>query len=391
MIYFILGSHPDLSLTEIKAVLGSDYQPIFKSKTVLLNKDVSTDLTTLQERLAGTIKIGRIVKETTVWNKEEVTEYLSDLAREAKGKNKISFGLSVYDLDDTKATKIFERNLDAIGLEIKKRLKETERPIRYVKGKEPQLSSAIIETNGVLSSGGEFVFFLSTRGIFIGQTQSIQDFKAWSHRDFGRPARDAKAGMLPPKLARMMINLGGIDPKGKIVLDPFCGSGTVLMEAALMGATEIIGSDISGKATADTATNMKWLAENFDYVPPSQSIYTIPAAELPSLFQNQVDLLVTEVFLGNPRTRTIDAQEGKRLEQELLPLFEDAFRVLKTLMKPEAKAVVAFPAFKQKDGTWYRLPLRSLLPKLGYTAHENFLYFRDNQFVARDIYVLTLK
>lgn len=391
MIYFILGSHPDLSLAEIKAVLGSEFKPVFRSETVLLNSDVSMDISDLQERLAGTIKIGRIIEELKEWNKENAVQSIATRASEATGKNKISYGLSVYNLDDSKGTKALEQTLDAVGLGIKKILKALERPVRYVKGKEPRLSSAIVETNGLLTSGGEFVFFVSTRGTYIGQTQSIQNFKAWSDRDYGRPRRDAKAGMLPPKLARMMINLGGIDPQGKTILDPFCGSGTVLMEAALMGATELIGSDISGKATADTATNMHWLADHFSYAPPQQSLYTIPAEELPSLSPPPADLLVTEVFLGDPRTRTIDTQEGQRLEHELLPIFEDSFNALKTLLKPSARVVVAFPAFKHKDGTWYRLPMKSLLTNLGYIPEQNFLYFRDNQFVARDIYVLTLK
>ena len=35
----------------------------------------------------------------------------------------------------------------------------------------------------------------------------MQDFEQWGARDYGRPSRDAVRGMLPPKLARMMVNL----------------------------------------------------------------------------------------------------------------------------------------------------------------------------------------
>ena len=271
MMYFILGSHPNLSVSEIKAVLGKEFQPVFQSPTILLNKDASQDPAVLQERLAGVIKIGRIVENIQTWDVQKMTDLITDLIKSVEGKNKISFGLSLYHLDDPQKTKGLEKQLDALGLTIKKQLKLIGRPVRYVKGKEPRLSSAIVETNGLLTSGGEFTLFVSKRGIFIGQTSTIQAFKTWSKRDFGRPRRDAKNGMLPPKLARMMINLSGVDPKKSTILDPFCGSGTVLMEAILMGFKEIVGSDIWQKAMDDTRMNMEWLIQEFQLPQPNLS------------------------------------------------------------------------------------------------------------------------
>ncbi len=418
MIYFILGSHPELSIAEMKAVLGSAYRPMFVSDSVVVIEPIDWNLGELQDRLAGIVKVGRIAGELAVWNKSEATDLIASLASGAAGKNKISFGLSVYEVGNKKTTRFLERDLDQLGLEVKKRLKETGRPVRYVKGKEPRLSSAIVETNGLLESGGEFVLLATTNKILIGQTEAIQNFKAWSDRDYGRPERDAKSGMLPPKLARMMINLGGIDPRGATLLDPFCGSGTVLMEGALMGFDTLIGSDISPKAVADTKTNMTWLVDRFNLTAPNLSLYVTPAAELPSAlplpidpppargsFDSEltveegvrgggrgvagVDLLITEVFLGNPRAKTLDQAEARRLESELLPMYRDSFTSLATLLKPTSRAVVAFPAYKQKDGSWYRLPLKSLLESLGYKVLDNHLYYREDQLVARDIYVLT--
>ena len=391
MIFFILGSQPELSLAELKAVLGSAYTPIFVSDSVAVLEALDQNLGVLQERLAGIVKVGHIAGELPTWNTSDAADLIASLARDAAGKNKISFGLSVYDVGDKKLTRFLERDLDQLGLEVKKRLKETGRPVRYVKGKEPRLSSAIVETNGLLESGGEFVLFATGEKILIGQTQAIQNFKAWSDRDFGRPARDARNGMLPPKLARMMINLAGIDPRGATLLDPFCGSGTVLMEAALMGCETIIGSDISPRAVGDTTRNMKWLAQYFTFTPPNFSLHTAAAVELPSIHPTPVDLLITEVFLGNPRVKTIDANEARRIESELLPLFRDSFESLAMLLRPDSRAVVAFPAYKKADGAWHRLPLKSLLESISYRVLDTHLYARENQFVARDIYVLTRK
>ena len=279
--------------------------------------------------------------------------------------------------------------------------------MRYVKGKEPRLSSAIVETNGLLESGGEYVLLVCENNILIGQTEAIQNFKAWSDRDYGRPARDARSGMLPPKLARMMINLSGIDPRGAVLLDPFCGSGTVLMEGALMGCAEIIGSDISEKAVADTKKNMNWLVAAFGLTPPKINLLVSTAANAPLLLKEgsgvvSIDLLVTEVFLGNPRFKAVDDRESRQLESELMPVFGESFESLASLLKPTSRAVVAFPAYKstrrrptgyggQEDGDWHRLPLKPLLEKLGYKVLDTYLYYREDQLVARDIYVLTRK
>src|SRR5690606_4224587 len=75
-------------------------------------------------------------------------------------------------------------------------------------------------------------------GIIVAESSGTQNITALARRDQGRPKRDAFVGMLPPKLALLMLNLaaGGLDPeKSHRVLDPFCGTGVVLQEAALQG------------------------------------------------------------------------------------------------------------------------------------------------------------
>jgi tRNA G10 N-methylase Trm11 len=59
-------------------------------------------------------------------------------------------------------------------------------------------------------------------------------------------------GMLPPKLARMMINL---TKNNTAIYDPFCGLGTVLIEALHMGRIHILASDISEAMVSATEKN----------------------------------------------------------------------------------------------------------------------------------------
>jgi len=63
-------------------------------------------------------------------------------------------------------------------------------------------------------------------------------------------------GSMSPKLARAMVNLSQVK-EGQLVLDPFCGTGGILIEAGLIGA-KLIGSDIHWKMKNGTAINLDY-------------------------------------------------------------------------------------------------------------------------------------
>ncbi len=62
-------------------------------------------------------------------------------------------------------------------------------------------------------------------------------------------------GSMSPKLARCMVNLTGVK-EGDLVLDPFCGTGGILIEAGIMGA-RVVGVDIDERMVEGTIKNLK--------------------------------------------------------------------------------------------------------------------------------------
>ncbi|NYB51177.1 MAG: TIGR01177 family methyltransferase [Methanobacteriaceae archaeon] len=62
-------------------------------------------------------------------------------------------------------------------------------------------------------------------------------------------------GSMSPKLARCMVNLTRIQ-QGETVLDPFCGTGGILIEAGIIGA-RVIGTDIDYKMVKGTRENLE--------------------------------------------------------------------------------------------------------------------------------------
>jgi tRNA (guanine10-N2)-dimethyltransferase len=76
--------------------------------------------------------------------------------------------------------------------------------------------------------------------------------------DFMSRKPDQRPGFAPislsPKLARAMVNLTGSNSS---ILDPFCGTGGILIEAALMGL-KVGGSDTSREMLEKARTNVKY-------------------------------------------------------------------------------------------------------------------------------------
>ncbi|KKR56456.1 MAG: hypothetical protein UU08_C0027G0002 [Candidatus Uhrbacteria bacterium GW2011_GWE2_40_58] len=407
MNFFILGNQPTLALAEIASVVGKNHDYSLVTPEVLFLPDDDLNLSALQERLGSVIKTGLLLGELPKWDQQELAQLISAYSQEAPGKEKISFGISVYDVDKTTNNNELHKQLQRLGLETKKLLKETGRPIRYVSSKESVLSSVIVKTNQLLESGGEFVIFLFQNKVLVGQTVAVQNFEAWSERDYGRPARDAKSGMLPPKLARTMINLAGIDPKEKILLDPFCGSGTVLMEAVLLGCKEVIGSDISEKAMADTKKNMNWFSQNFLETRPNLLLFISPAQQLKEQYQTPVDLIITETYLGPPRKGKESENSLKEKMQEIETLVKDSLIELKDLLKNDGVMVFAFPLYLT-DNKPIALPLKKLFDQLGFevlnpipesskqlclslSPSGGIIYQREHQFIGREIIVFKKK
>ncbi len=67
---------------------------------------------------------------------------------------------------------------------------------------------------------------------------------------------------LHPRYARALVNLTRVQ-RGQTVLDPFCGTGGILLEASLVGA-KALGSDISPEMIEGCAENLRHFGVKFE-------------------------------------------------------------------------------------------------------------------------------
>ena len=104
------------------------------------------------------------------------------------------------------------------------------------------------------------------RALFSGDDCFLAWLHAESVRDFGeRKPTDRpffQPGSMDPLLARALCNLARVRP-GDVVLDPMCGTGGVLIEAALLGARPV-GTDAQQKMVEGARQNLAAYAGDFD-------------------------------------------------------------------------------------------------------------------------------
>jgi len=357
---FILGNNPELSLAEIMAV-RPDLKLLKNNNFYALFEGKIEDGRQLINRLGGTIKIGLWLGE-----RPEVGPILGSASSQT-GTSRFIFGLSFY-----------AQKPNSWGIKIKKILKERGVSSRLVVSRESALSSVIVTKEKCHD------FLISPD--FFGLTVAVQDFKDYGRRDRGRPKADALSGMLPTKLAKIMINLARVET-GAVILDPFCGSGTILTEALALGYTNLIGSDISAKAVSDSQENLQWLTEELGIKDYELRIFENDVKSLALKIKDQsVEAIVTEPYLGQPIKGNENESTIKKIIAGLDDLYLASFQEFKKIIKSGGCLVVVLPQWHLKEKI-YNLNIISQLADLGFSRQDqgNLLYRREDQKVWRQI------
>lgn len=93
--------------------------------------------------------------------------------------------------------------------------------------------------------------------LFIEGEQALVGLRLSDHPMHQRPYKQANIpGSTKPTVAAAMVRLAEI-PLGAGVLDPCCGAGTILIEAALQGAPAVTGGDIDPQAISAAKANFQ--------------------------------------------------------------------------------------------------------------------------------------
>jgi len=252
---------------------------------------------------------------------------------------------------------------------------------------------------------------------FIAQTIRVQDINSYRERDRERPKRDSKVGMLPPKLAQIIVNLaignpddispetvcepgdtGVITPtlKDLIILDPFCGSGVILQEAALMGY-HTYGTDLEERMVEYSRANMQWLIKQHKVMAPS--CCRLETADATGATWHQpIDAVASETYLGRPFTSTPTNEILQQTVKDCDRIIGKFLKNIARQLRPGTRLCLAVPAWWKPEQGFVHLPLIDLLDDLGYNRMsfehagvDQLVYHRTDQIVARELLVITRK
>lgn len=284
---------------------------------------------------------------------------------------------------------------------------------RYVGSERHPLAPGVLSHYGIPGRHGlEVVILQMEKNMWIGTTTAAQDIAAYSHRDAGKPARNLSAGLLPPKLAQVLLNLASWlvatrSPGGKhppplderpalTIWDPFVGSGTIAIEA-LLRRWEVLASDTSRRALTACEKNIAWFRQSARTPKSVRSDVFRHDATESTPPPRPPHAIVTETSLGPPlkdplplRSIPKALREAEALERDFLSAVHETC--------PECPVVCTFPVYVDRTGEHHPLPgIVKAAQQIGYgfrlpkgatpwsEERPTLLYLRRDQWVGREI------
>ena len=161
-----------------------------------------------------------------------------------------------------------------------------------------------------------------------------------------------------------MINFLGIE-KG-VVLDAFCGFGSILQEAVLSGF-DVRGLDIEKVCVDASIQNLQWLEKEYKIQIQGigRKIIQGNAKRLTNYFEkNSIDGIVSEPYLGPALKAKPDSYQANKILRELSPMYESFFREAAQILKTGSRICIVSPRFQTQAGT-FRIDIERLGSKFG--------------------------
>lgn len=339
----VFGRNPALSTAELWALgqaHGFDVQPLGRFGAALSD----TFELPVADRLGATTKVVELADDTA----PDAETAVKRLVGGAPSDGKVTFGISAYGkVSASSLTKLALGAFAARGVKT--------RYIAKHEGKTGggELSAVQVHHNKLVRKGFDWCVFETSEGWRYGRTVWVYDFAGFARRDYDKPASDTKRGMLPPQLARTMVNLSA--QKTETVADPFCGVGNLVMESVLLGHATV-GTDIDAAAIKDAERNLAWLRAE------TSALLLVADATKPSTWS--ADAIATEGYLGSLIRQSMNERQ---IEQEI----EDVERIMTAFLRSGTdgvtRVVLTLPAWRLSSGELRRLRLVERVEEFGYT------------------------
>ncbi len=400
---FILGTNAPLSTAEICAVLPKAKIIACESGFLCVEQNAVEDPQLLLDRLGGTIKMYEIRHQLSAYTTQIVEDIelgVQDILEANPVEGKLPFAVNLYGKTDKQLQK-------HLIMQAKRHLRLGKISCRFVNTDFQNTTSVQSYHEKLAYKGVEIGVLFSRERIFVTQLVATQNIEMYTWRDMGKPERNMKVGLMPPKLAQILINLTGLPP-GKIIYDPFCGTGGILSEGLLWGY-HCYGSDLHEDILEQARRNLDWLIREMpDTGSLVNNLFQQDATRMDNI-KFHFDAMVTENYLGPPMEKALNADETEKYEEHLAHVYVPFFENLKKHVKKDTPLIVCLPVFLQHQQPVFLSNTLARILELGYTAsalipeniqqtyslrptaRNSLLYYREGQLVGREIFRLNTK
>jgi len=376
---FLLGSTPSLSLAEIESVFWEN--SFEKDGTFVYSNASFFQVKSLFPILGGSVRAFEILEEDLkIFDILPIIKnYILKHAQNGK-KMKIAFF--------AQHPAFAKRNFMKWMQEIKNFSKTKEISLRVVNRGDQNLDSNAVDKEKLLIDGNaEFAISEKNGSFVLMRTISVQEVWKFITRDIKKPIRDMQVGMLPPKLARIMINLSRKEGQlPAFIYDPFCGTGTVLLESMDLGVFSL-GSDLSSEMVEASLKNSEWFY-NISKIPTSRvfqkdATHSFSHTHLSYFSPNTA--IVAEGYLGHIYSHPLSDDQLKKEVSYLLPLYTNFLQKISE-NSFITSFVFGFPFWKTQKGK-YSFFDQIFENNAEWKSIKTFRYIRDDQIVGREIVI----
>ena len=384
-------AYAKLSLIELYRLQRSDFlnfDILFHSQQFVILSCSSEVARKIGTRSGGIFKIGRMCGSS-------ITELLDTIP--LPDRPKFNWTVSAYHCDE----EILEETKDRFGEHLKRSSLGKARfikpdPVGHgVELKISTLVNSILTGNMQREPGLDVIVACGSNERFYGFTKYASDVERFKERDFGRPYKDPTLTM-SPRLAKTLVNLCCI-ARGRTVLDPFCGLGTVLQEALLLGYN-VLGVEVSSAEVKRCRENLNWFANRFQISPKlNYKIIQGDAMELDSLKLPRVDAIATEPILIPKLTANETAAKSEEILKQSGEKYAEAFRAFSEILNHGGVVSIVVPDLIDDRGKSHRMDLINLVREYGFVpVRLNFPGFENpcvvpttkKKIIRRNIYLM---
>jgi tRNA G10 N-methylase Trm11 len=388
---FVLGRNPDLSITELVSYLKT-YQIEFEvnhfyEDVLDINIESAFKPDNAINNLAGIIKIAIVYLEATF---EDIFEKLEQSDFYIENDDKINYALDFYGKGFQKEAfqsffkekfklynqRAFLKNFPphVLAKAIKDRvfidiilLKESNvksisstKSMKYVKKsaqntRKNKKSRKISQPTRLVDDK-----IKKNEIIIIARTIAVHDIDEEKKRYDKRPFVDESIST-STRIARMLINLAGVK-NDQLLLDPFCGLGTVMQEALIIGI-ESFGSEINETRVKQCKVNLDWLKSNYA-IKTKFEVRKGDAKNVSVVYNdmlNKFDAIVSEPELGPLLKQLPDIKTASIILNNLQSIYRPLFKGAAQLLKSGGKLVIILPRIQTSTEKTKEIPYDFLI------------------------------